>query len=104
MSTAADMYVQQGMVNTPLYCHSCDKNFIARIDFDVDGNHAVECPHCGHLHYRVIQNGKVTSDRYSSDHRTVTIEKRNVWKHNDLAMQTSSVSHFLRDRWLNCGT
>ena len=97
-----NMYDEKGMVNTPMYCHNCDKNFIARIDYDVDGQHVVECPHCGHEHCRVIKNGSITDDRWDgrNDNR-IDIPKRRVWKHNDLLIQTSSASHFLREKWLN---
>ena len=36
------------------------------MDLSLNGNHIIECPHCGHEHYRVIKRGKVTSDRWQS--------------------------------------
>lgn len=97
----ADPNADSGMVRTSLYCHECTKNFLARVDFDIDGNHIIECPHCGHEHCRVIEAGKITGDRWDSRHGRVSVEKRNVWKHTDLKIETSLASAFLRERWLN---
>lgn len=100
---------QTGIVRTDMYCHSCSKNFIARLNYDINGNHAIECPFCGHLHYRQITDGKVTGQRYDSDNvacRTATERagRGGQWKHDSLAMESSSTSVFLRNRWLNPGT
>lgn len=51
---------------TRLYCHECDGKFTVRLDYGLNGNHKITCPKCGHIHYRVIENGKVTGDRYRS--------------------------------------
>lgn len=67
-------------IRTDLYCHNCSKNFIAQLDFGVNGNHVVECPYCGHEHCREIRDGVVTNDRWSSRSQRVDVEKRNVWK------------------------
>lgn len=98
----ADIYTNNGIVRTDMYCHSCYKQFIASIDYDVDGDHVIECPYCSHLHYRTIKAGKVTQDRHSSDNTTHKDRtERVMWKHETVPMETSTVSHFLRDRWLN---
>lgn len=91
-------------IKTPLYCHECSKNFVALLDFTLEGNHVVECPHCGHEHCRVITNGKVTGDRwssrYGSDKTRDAHRPRRVWKSNSLPMRTTAASNFLHDRWL----
>jgi len=95
---------QSGIVRTDMYCHDCNKNFLAHIDYDIDGQHIIECPACGHSHYRKIINGRVTSERYDSDPTTKTTRdttERNMWKSSTIPIETSTVSHFLRDRWLN---
>ena len=56
---------------TEMYCHGCDNTFTAELDMDLNGNHEIECPHCGHIHYRVVEDGKVTGDRYRSSMQTV---------------------------------
>ena len=51
---------------TELYCHGCNNEFTAELDMDINGNHEIECPYCGHIHYRVVEDGQVTDDRYRS--------------------------------------
>lgn len=89
-----------GPRRTDMYCHHCGKNFIATLDYSLNGNHQVECP-CGHLHFRQIRNGVVTGERWGSDNNTIVVPKRNIWKHDSLPMKTSAASSFIRDRWLN---
>lgn len=100
---------KSGFAKTDMDCHSCRSlnlpdRFIATIDYSLNGNHEIECPRCGHLHYRVIKEGKVTSERYSSDHTTHRVERRNVWKAQNVPVITSTASAFIRDRWLDRGT
>jgi DNA-directed RNA polymerase subunit RPC12/RpoP len=91
-----------GLQRTSIYCHSCSKTFLARVDTDIEGNHEIECPHCAHLHYRKIEQGKVTEGRWQNDSsKTIRVDKRNVWKHNDLRVETSTAAAFLIDRWFN---
>jgi DNA-directed RNA polymerase subunit RPC12/RpoP len=101
MGESLDLNSGKGLCRTDMHCHNCGKNFLARIDFDIEGNHEVECPICGHIHFRVIVAGVITEERWNSSYSTVRVNKRNVWKHNDLAMKTSSAAEFLRDLWLN---
>lgn len=92
---------ESGQTKTHLYCHHCTGNFLALLDYDIDGQHVVECPHCGHEHCRVIKGGLVTDDRWNGRNgNRIDVEKRNVWKHNVLQIQTTSASHFLREKWL----
>jgi DNA-directed RNA polymerase subunit RPC12/RpoP len=92
----------EGIVRTDMYCTECRKNFIAKLDFSIEGNHEIICPHCGHEHCRVIKNGKITEDRWSSkQHNTVVAETQRIWTHTVLKATTSSAAEFLRERWLN---
>lgn len=90
-----------GPVRTDMYCHECTKNFIAQLDMSIDGNHVVECPHCGHEHCRHIEAGVVTGDRWESRSQRVNVNHRSVWKSDSQPMVTNSASAFMRDRWLN---
>ena len=99
---------REGYIKTDLYCHSCSEkglpsNFIAEINHDLEGNHAIECPRCGHKHFRVIKQGRVTSERYDSDLTTHVVERRNMWKSATVPITTGVASSFIRDRWLNRG-
>ena len=106
MSRADDILKNEGLVRTDMHCHSCSEqalpsNFIARIDYNLEGNHEIECPRCGHLHYRVVRKGVVSEDRYNSSHVVHKVTGRNVWKSATQPVITSTASMFLRDRWLN---
>lgn len=82
-------------------CTNCSKQFIALLDFGLDGNHVVECPYCGHQHCRVIKNGEVTEDRWSSRLQRVDVDKRCVWKADSRPIVTTTAAAFIRDAWLN---
>lgn len=88
-------------VRTDLHCTNCPKQFIATLDMAVDGNHVVECPHCGHEHCRVIKDGVVTGERWDSREQRVDVDKRCVWKSDSLPMETSTAAAFIRELWLN---
>lgn len=106
-SVSNDHLTHDGEVKTSLYCHECSKNFVALLDYSIDGNHTIECPHCGHGHCRVIVKGKITDDRwsstYGSDKDKDGIRARRVWKSDVLKAQTTSASEFIRQRWLEKG-
>lgn len=96
-----DQYKNSGTVRTELYCHACDKDFLANINFDIDGQHILKCPHCGHQHCRVIEGGFVTGDRWDSRNDVVDEPptEKGSWK-GDNGMRTNTVSSFLRDAWV----
>lgn len=102
--TVTDHLTFDKPTKTVMDCHECSKQFVALLDYTVNGNHIVECPHCGHEHCRVIESGRITEDRWSSRHGNDKsrdgIRARRVWKHNVLPAQTSSASEFIRQRWL----
>ena len=102
MCESLELNSGKGLCRTDIRCTECHKNFVARLDFDIDGNHKILCPHCGHIHWRVIKAGVITEDRWNRGaHVFVEVSKRNVWKHNDLHIETTSAAEFLRDLWLN---
>lgn len=78
---------------TEMFCHDCRNNFTAELDMDINGNHEIECPHCGHIHYRVVENGRVTGERYRSSMGTV---QASTWTGSSSA---SSSSPFLYQSW-----
>lgn len=97
-------YDETKVERTDMYCHECSKNFVAELDYNIDGKHVVECPHCGHEHCRTINAGIITSDRWDGRNDGDNVVKvRNVWKHDVLKIKTSSACHFMREKWLNFG-
>jgi len=49
-----------------IYCHGCSQYVQFDIDVNLDGQHTIVCPVCGHEHYRIVRNGKVTEARWAS--------------------------------------
>ena len=51
------------------YCQECSKYFDVKLNMSLNGNQRVHCPNpkCGHIHYRKIENGEITSGRFT-DH------------------------------------
>jgi len=91
-----------GVQRTLLHCHACSKEFVAQLDFDINGNYVIECAHCGHEHYRTIRDGKITEGRWGSDHSDTTrVSGRSVWKSTVIKAETSAVAWHIRERWMN---
>lgn len=91
-----------GVQRTDMHCHNCSNTFVAELEFDINGEHVIECPHCGHEHYRTIKDGEITEARWGSNNdNTKAIPAKSVWKSNVIQAQTSTVSHFIRERWMN---
>lgn len=103
MEGSIDQFTETGEVRTFMHCHNCSKGFVALLDHAIEGNHVIECPHCGHKHYRSIKDGKVSETRWGSDDEKDAVKCRRVWKHDALAMRTTSACNLIRSRWLNFG-
>ena len=84
-----------------MYCTECGKVFIAALDYDMDGCHVVECPHCRHEHCRVVKGGRVTEERWSSRVQRIDVPPARVWRATNQPMATGTAAAFLRQRWLN---
>jgi len=100
-----------------LACTNCQRLFRFNLDFELDGNHEITCPGCGHIHYRVIINGRITEERYNPSPSFSTYYATNYY----LTGSTTSAGStnydttftgsggtssgtgdsFLRDSWLN---
>lgn len=89
------------MVRTDMHCTHCSRPFIAQLSMEIDGNHVIECPYCGHEHCRVVKDGVVSGDRWDTRMQRVEVEKRCVWKSDSRPIYTSTAASFIRDSWLN---
>lgn len=89
----------EGKVRTDLDCHSCRKKFIAKIDFDIDGDHKIVCPYCGHLHWRKIKKGSVTDDRWGGG-GYVDTHTEGIWGDATFHAETTTVAMHIRERFL----
>ena len=91
----------EGVVKTNLDCTSCSKVFVAKINYDLDGNHKILCPYCGHEHYRVIKKGFVTGDRWDSQggpNRPVSTER--MWSDRTVGIETNTAAEYIRQKFL----
>ncbi len=100
-----DHLIHEGEVRTVLDCHECSKQFVALLDYSINGNHVIECPVCGHSHCRTILNGKITGERWDSRHGSDkdrdAHRPRRVWKADTMPARTSSASEFIRQKWID---
>lgn len=47
-----------------LFCHGCNSYVQFELDIEVDGNYTLDCPNCGHPHYRLVSDGRITGIRW----------------------------------------
>lgn len=47
------------------YCQECSHYTYCWLNMNLEGNHIMNCPNCGHKHYRVVKGGIITSDRHN---------------------------------------
>ncbi len=66
------------MERQELFCHVCRKYVQIILDTEIDGNHVIKCPNCGHEHCRVVKNGVVTEDRWDSRNGPTIQVSRNM--------------------------
>jgi NAD-dependent SIR2 family protein deacetylase len=55
----------KGNIQT-LYCTECGKMLEFEIKPEKNGELIIVCDHCGHKHCRIVENGIVTSERWST--------------------------------------
>ena len=97
----------KGIVRTEEKCSECRKVIVAKINFDINGNHRIVCPHCGHVHFRVIKDGKMTGDRWSykdipeDAERWVDAPTESMWSNETLDVKTTSAHQHIRERFLS---
>ena len=94
-----------------LYCHNCGKYVQFDVDMELEGNHVLTCPNCGHEHCRVVKGGKITEDRWDSRNptyqvssSTTTFSTTSTWNTYSSTSSTSSyaaASSFLYGSWMN---
>lgn len=52
------------VVNQELYCHNCGQYVQFQLDEEMDGEHIIICPNCKHDHYRYINKGIISDQRW----------------------------------------
>jgi hypothetical protein len=90
-----------------LYCHNCGNYVQFDIDMELDGNHVLKCPVCGHEHCRVVKNGKITEDRWDSRNQSYIINSSTLsYSTNSTytmysSTNSTSASSYLYMSWMN---
>lgn len=84
-----------------LWCHGCENYVQFSMDLNMDGNHVLDCPVCGHQHYRVVRNGKITGIRWRNSAGTGIAVTRVTYSVTSTSDSTTSSSVFLQQAWSN---
>lgn len=89
-----------------LWCHECQKYVQFNLDMELDGNHVLECPNCGHEHCRVVRGGRVTGDRWDSRNGPAMYVSTSYLSYSSTSTADSSKSgsSYLADSWLSSAT
>ncbi len=94
-------------VATEIYCHSCDVYITIRMDMSFNGNHEIICPKCSHCHYRVVEDGVITGERWKSSMGTMgysasyTSYSNASWMVTDTS-SCSGATYLVRGLWGGC--
>jgi DNA-directed RNA polymerase subunit RPC12/RpoP len=95
-----------------LWCHECERYVQFNIDMELNGNHVIICPNCGHEHCRVVQNGFITENRWDRRNGGGGVQTYSASGITSTSISTyaaySTVSPngcvFTYGSWLNSGT
>ena len=55
-------------IEVEFWCAECKHYTYVRLNMGLNGNHIMVCPNCGHKHYRYVQYGVITNDRFEEGH------------------------------------
>jgi len=95
-----------------LHCHACNRYVQFDLDMSLNGNHVLTCPNCKHEHCRVVNNGRITSNRWDQRNglstfyiSTTTISSSTSSTYDTYISQTTSTTvtagAYLYDAWIN---
>jgi hypothetical protein len=91
-----------------LHCHNCDKYIQFEVDTELNGNHILKCPNCGHEHCRVVKDGKITGDRWDQRNGNTYQVQYASWTQSSTwtiyNKSNSTGSYFLYTSWSNSTT
>jgi hypothetical protein len=86
-----------------LFCHGCDSYVQFNLDISISGNHHLDCPKCGHQHYRYVTNG-VIEDGYRGNNpvyqvNNATWTSTSTWDTYNSSDTGTGGTSFLYDSW-----
>lgn len=64
---ADDMMDMTIDIQQEIYCHACGNYVQFTIPDDINEDIVLDCPNCGHKHYRRVDNGEITESRWGQD-------------------------------------
>ena len=82
-------------------CHECGTQMRFELDLDINGNHVLNCPKCGHEHCRVVRDGKVTGDRWAQRNGPQVFVTAVVYTSGTSAHSGTSGTAIFYQSWLN---
>jgi len=85
-----------------LYCHDCCNYVRFNLDISLNGNHVLKCPECDHEHCRVVKEGKITGDRWSS--RNGDTYQVSTYTMSSSTTSSTGGDYFLMSAWANIAT
>lgn len=88
-------------ISAPLNCTNCRQVVTVSIDRHATGNLTVVCPRCGHEHYRYVENGVITEDRWRSSAQTISYSSYSTSATSSTCSYATSTAAFLQDAWFN---
>jgi len=89
-------------VNTEIWCHECQRRVLIRIEATATGNLTVPCPVCDHKHYRYVEEGVITEERWRSSSGFLTTSQ---WSTTGTSTaSTSSASSTTAYLWASSAT
>jgi len=84
-----------------IYCHECQNYVQFDIDVELEGNHILNCPNCGHEHCRVVEKGKITDVRWGQRNNTLPTYQVNTYS---VTSSATCYSTGYVDMGTTCGT
>lgn len=85
------------IVRTEIYCHECGNYVQFALNLGISGRHTLNCPICGHEHYRVVRDGRVSEERWQSSSQlpivqvstgTITASANSIYDCSTIIYQT----------------
>lgn len=93
---------EMAIERTRLNCHGCGRSFTAELDMEINGQVEIDCPNCGHPHYRIVQGGRVTGERYNPNIATTYVATSYTTNNSETSYgDYQGTSSYLYSSWGN---
>ncbi len=104
-------HVEERIESQELHCHACGQYVQFRLDMNMNGAHVLNCPNCGHEHCRIVENGRITGDRWgqrNGAHMTIAVAGATTSTASTFTSyngtQTGQGNYMLYQSWSDTGT